>query len=409
MPRIGCLDLDTFFVSVERLLQPSLQGRPVVVGALPGNRGVVTACSYEVRAFGVRSGMPIREAVRLAPDAVFLPGRFGVYAPYSKRVRAILERYTPAVQAASIDEFYLDFTGCERLYEEPGDVDGDATIRRVVDRMRGDILAEVGLPSSVGVGVCRTIAKVASGRAKPAGTLMIPAGQELDFLAPLPVRKLPGIGPVTEGKLRADGITHLGQLMDLPAGPLRARWRRLSKRIHDTVLRSQGSRRDRPAFREFDPKGLTAGSISNERTFSADVGDESRIAEQLLKLSERVCHRARKRGVRARTVTLKLRYSDFQTLTRRRTIHPTNAEDAVHRTVRELYAVARTRPADVRLLGVGLSNLMGPDQQLPLPFQASTRDAGRPPMGEALDAVRARFGYDAVRLGTGQGRDTWLA
>jgi DNA polymerase IV len=405
VPRICCLDLDTFFVSVERLLDPSLEGKPVVVGAMPGNRGVVTACSYEVRAFGVRSGMPINEAVRLAPDAIYLPGRFSSYSPYSKKVRAILERYTPEVKAASIDEFYMDFSGCERLYARPDDADGDATIERVINEMRAAVKEELGLPCSAGVGISRTIAKVASGRAKPAGTWMVRRGQERDFLAPLPVRKLPGIGPVTETKLEADGLRYLGQLMNLAAGPQRARWRRLAERIERCCEPSRVKARDRPAFREHDPTGLTVGSISNERTFSADVGDEDAIAEQLLKLSERVCHRARKRDIRARTVTLKLRYSDFQTLTRSRTIHPTNAEAAVHATIRQLYAAARTRNVSVRLLGVGLSNLVGPDKQLALPFGKS----GRPKMGKALDAIRERYGYEAVRLGSARGRDSWLA
>ena len=197
-PRICCLDLDTFFVSVERLLDPALVGKPVVVGARPGQRGVVTACSYEVRAFGVKSGMAISEAVKLAPHAIFLPTRHGVYTPYAGRVREVLVRHTPSVQTASIDEFYLDFTGCERLYRAAGDGDGDATIERTVRAMCAQIRAEVGLPASAGIGVSRTIAKIASGAAKPAGVRMIRAGDERGFLSPLPVRKFPGIGPVTE-------------------------------------------------------------------------------------------------------------------------------------------------------------------------------------------------------------------
>ena len=404
-PRTCCLDLDTFFVSVERVLDPALEGKPVVVGAMPGNRGVVTACSYEARSFGVRSGMPISEAVRLAPGAIYLPGRFSEYSPYSQRVREIVEGLTPQVQAASIDEFYLDFSGCERLYARPTDADADATIERVVTEMRAAIKAQTGLPCSAGIGVSRTIAKVASGRAKPAGTLMVHAGHERAFLAPLPVRKLPGIGPVTEAGLAADGLTHLGQLMELPPGPLSARWRDLARRIEGCCVASKRPVRDRPAFREHDPDGLSVGSISNERTFSADEGDLHRIAEQLLKLSERVCHRARKRGIRARTVTLKLRYADFQTLSRSRTIPPTNSEVAVHAAVKELFALAHTRQQSVRLLGVGLSNLMGPDKQLSLPFSG----APRPDKAQALDAVRARFGYDAVRLGTVKAGDSWLA
>jgi len=218
-PRVCCLDLDTFFVSVERLLDPSLVGRPVVVGAAPGNRGVVCACSYEVRRFGVRSGMPISEAVRLAPHAVFLPPRHATYSPYAKEVRTILERYTPEVQTASIDEFFLDFRGCERLYASRADADDDATVERVVRRMRQDIQAELGLPASAGVGVTRSIAKIASGRAKPAGVVMVRRGEERDFLRPLPVRKFPGIGPVSAACTKP-GFAPWATSSSCPTGPL---------------------------------------------------------------------------------------------------------------------------------------------------------------------------------------------
>lgn len=183
--RICCLDLDTFFVSVERLFDPNLVGRPVVVGGLPGQRGVVTAASYEVRAFGVKSGMSMAEAVRLCPQAVFLPTRHGVYGPFAERVRAVLERYTPEVQTASIDEFFLDFRGCEGLLRQPSDPDDDATILRVVDRMRQEIADEVGLPASAGIGATRAVAKIASGLAKPRGTVLVPPDQARAVLGPL--------------------------------------------------------------------------------------------------------------------------------------------------------------------------------------------------------------------------------
>ena len=210
------------------------------------------------------------------------------------------------------------------MYQQSSDVDGDATIERVVEKMRAAIRDEIGLPASAGIGVSRTIAKVASSQAKPDGTLMIRRGQEEAFLAPLPVRKLPGIGPVTEGKLRQQGISRLGQLMQLPAGPIRSRWSELIERVHTCCQPTSQPRlrRSRPAFREHDPEALTEGSMSNERTFRADVDDERTIREQLLKLTERVCHRARKRGIRARTITLKLRYADFQTLTRSKDAPP---------------------------------------------------------------------------------------
>src|SRR6187402_2594430 len=200
-PRICCLDLDTFFVSVERLLDPRLIGKPVVVGGLPGQLGVVTSASYEVRALGVRSGMSLKRAVELAPNAVYLPTRHGIYGDYALRVRRIAEATTPVSQVASIDEMFLDYSGCESLYEKAGDASPDATIERVVRELTDEIQARVGLPSSAGIATSRSVAKVASGLAKPRGVLLVPAGAEAALLAPLPVRKFPGIGPVAEQKL----------------------------------------------------------------------------------------------------------------------------------------------------------------------------------------------------------------
>src|SRR5262245_15483719 len=205
-PRICCLDLDTFFVSVERLLDPTLVRKPVVVGGRPGERGVVTAASYEVRRFGVRSGMSLTRAYELAPHAVFLPTRHSVYGDYAKRVRRIAENYTPVSQVASIDEMFLDFSGCENLYHRPEDADGDRTIERVVRELTYEIDERVGLPSSAGIATSRSMAKVASGLAKPHGVLLVPAGAEAELLGRLPVRKFPGIGPVAEQKLHALGV-----------------------------------------------------------------------------------------------------------------------------------------------------------------------------------------------------------
>src|SRR5262245_5245530 len=220
-PRICCLDLDTFFVSVERLHDPTLIGKPVVVGGLPGQRGVVTAASYEVRAFGVRSGMSLRDAVALAPHAVYLPTRHGVYGQYSERVRRIAEGYTPVSQVASIDEMFLDFSGCERLYASAADSCADATIERVVRQLTDEIQVRVGLPASAGIATSRSVAKVASGSAKPRGVRMVRAGSEAAFLGPLPVRRLPGIGPVAERGLAALGIDTLAALANAPLARLR--------------------------------------------------------------------------------------------------------------------------------------------------------------------------------------------
>ena len=268
-PRICCLDLDTFFVSVERILDPSLEGKQVVVGGRPGTRGVVTACSYEVREVGVRSGMSLTEAGRLAPDAVYLPVRGGAYSEYAEKVRKIASRYSPVVQVASIDELYMDFAGCERLYRKSGDASDNATIERAVREMTAVIQDELGLPSSAGIGASRAMAKIASGLAKPAGVLLVPAGNEAALLAPLPVRKLPGIGPVAEEKLQRAGLATLGQVAAMPVSELRRIFGAWAEHVKDGArgLGSADLSRDRAAFREHDVEGDSVGSISNERTF----------------------------------------------------------------------------------------------------------------------------------------------
>jgi DNA polymerase IV len=391
-PRLCCLDLDTFFVSVERLLNPRLVGKPVVVGGLPGQRGVVTSCSYEVRALGVRSGMSLTEATKLAPRAIYLPTRHGLYGDYAARVRKIAESYTPVSQVASIDEMFLDFSGCENLYYAAGDAGPDATIERTVRRLTSEIEAKVGLPSSAGIATSRCVAKVASGLAKPSGVLMVRAGTEEAFLGPLPVRKFPGIGPVAEQALHALGLITLEGVARAPASRLRPIFGAWTEGIQRGCL-GQGQHelgRERPAFQEYDPVGNTLGTLSNERTFREDVSNPEHIASLLCSLCEHVCWRARKRGVKARTVTLKLRYADFQTLQRSRTITPTCSELELFPVLFELLKQNRKRRSAIRLLGVRLSNLEDRERQLSL-FEPTA-------LHLAMDEVRARYGYDAVRI-----------
>ncbi|HMI93695.1 MAG TPA: DNA polymerase IV [Polyangiales bacterium] len=398
-PRICCLDLDTFFVSVERLLDPKLVGQPVIVGGRPGQRGVVTAASYEVRALGVRSGMSLTQAAQLAPHAVFLPTRHGVYGDYAARVRRVAENYTPICQVASIDEMFLDFSGCENLYRKAGDEDTDATIARTVRELTAQVATEVGLPSSAGIATSRSVAKVACSAAKPNGVLLVPASTEAAFLSELPVRRFPGIGPVAERKLHALGLTTLGEVARAPLEPLRRVFGAWAMSIQRGCL-GQGPHelgRERPAFQEHDPEGCTLGSISNERTFREDVRDPTTIESLLCSLCERVCWRARKRGLKARTVTLKLRYADFDTLSRSRTISATCSELELYPVIHTLFNRARRRRLAIRLLGVALSNLIR-DPQL-RPFDADEA------LGRAVDSVRNRYGYDAIRIALGKARE----
>lgn len=393
--RVCCLDLDTFFVSVERLLDPNLRGKAVVVGGHKGGRGVVTSASYEARAFGVRSGISIRDASALAPDAFFLPGHHEHYDEYSRRAREIVERFSPIVVAASIDEQYIDFVGCESLYHKPEDADDDATILRVVRAMTKTIDDELGLPASAGIATSKSLAKVACTLAKPQGVRFVPAGEEEGFLAPLPVRKLPGIGPVSEAKLARAGVATLADLVRAPDTVLRPIFGAYTSGIRRDArgLGSAHLGRERPAFREHDPRGLSVGSISNERTFAETSARDT--ASILCGLCERVCARARSRGVRAGCVTLRLRYTDFETITRSRTITPSNVDVEIHSAVLALYRRARTGHLRVRLLGVALSNLTFEGPQLALP----TMDGGAR-RAQTIDAVREKYGYDAVHLAT---------
>ena len=404
-PRICCLDLDTFFVSVERLLDPTLEGKPVVVGGRPGTRGVVTAASYEARRLGVKSGMSLIEAGKLAPDAIYLPTRHEIYSTYAERVREVARRYAPTVVVASIDEMFLDLSGCERLYGWDGAANsnggggehpGDRAIESAVVQLTTAVFDEIGLPSSAGIATSKVVAKVASALAKPRGVMLVPAGVERAVLAPLPVRSFPGIGPVGEAKLRAAGYETLGAVADAPIVDLQKIFGAWAASISRGVqgLGSGALGRERPAFSEHDPEGETVGSISNERTFREDVTDPASIEAVLCGLCERVCWRARKRHVKARTVTLKLRYADFHTLTRSHTTMATSSELELYPIVKEMFVAARTRTLPIRLLGMQLSNL-GVFEQLSL-FDRNER------VGAVVDSIRERFGFSTVSLATAQ-------
>jgi DNA polymerase-4 len=337
--------------------------------------------------------MSLTRAYALAPNAVFLPTRHNVYGDYAERVRRIAEAYTPISQVASIDEMFLDFSGCESMYHLAGDTSRDSTIERIVRQLTAEIQDRVGLPASAGIATSRPVAKVASALAKPQGVLLVPAGTEAELLGPLPVRKFPGIGPVAEQKLYALGLTTLAQVALAPSAVLRRVFGAWAESIRQGCrgLGSHAFGRERPAFQEHDPRDCAVGSISNERTFREDVHDPLCIDSQLCSLCQRVCWRARKRGVKARTVSLKLRYADFHTLTRSRTITPTCSELELYPVVRDLFERARRRRLAIRLLGIALSNLGLYDEQL------SLFDDGEALL-RAVDGIRERYGYGALRI-----------
>jgi DNA polymerase IV len=381
------VDMDAFFVSVEELYDPSLNGKPVVVGGRPNQRGVVAAASYVARRFGVHSAMPLREAARRCPQAVFLEGHPERYRESSAAVRRVLLQFTPAVEMASIDEAYLDMTGTERLHGPP---------LEAADRLHAAMKRETGLNCSVGIAGSRVVAKVASDQAKPNGVLQVLPGLEASFLAPLDVRRLPGVGKVTEARLLEYGVRTIGELAGLTEAALgHGIGEGLAALIEKAQGFDAGGWYDQEVGEGGEPK-----SISHEHTFERDERDPAALASMLARLTEMVCRRLREHRLHARKVQIKLRYSDFTTLTRGRTLERATQLDAeVLERVHELFDANWQRGRAVRLLGLQAGALEPGDGQLELPGGGQERRL-RQAM-EAVDALRDRFGESAVSLASG--------
>jgi len=376
------VDLDAFYASVEVLADPTLAGRPVLVGGT-GPRGVVAAASYEARRFGVHSAMPMARARRLCPQAVVLPPRFDAYAEVSARVQEIFRAFTPLVEPIALDEAFLDVTGSERLLG-PG-VEIGAAIRA---RVRED----TGLAASVGIAATKLVAKLASEEAKPDGLLVVEPGTELAFLHPLPAGRLWGVGPATLRRLDRFGVQTVGDLAALPEATLvDALGRAAGHALHE-LAQGRDDRRVEP--------DREAKSIGQEETFPRDVHDREALRREARQMAERVGGRLRAKGLAGRTVTLKLRYPDFRTITRSATGPEPVAASA------EIAALALALldrvdlGAGVRLLGVSVRNLIpAPAHQETLPLdagEASPVPRTTEPVQRAVDAVRARFGDGAV-------------
>lgn len=376
------VDMDAFFASVEQLDHPEWRGLPVVVGGSPDSRGVIAAASYEARRYGVRSAMPSAQAVRLLPpETVWARGDFARYGEMSHRVFQVFESFTPDVQAASIDEAYLDVTSAAGG-RHPVDVAVD--IQRAVDA--------IGLSCSIGVASNRTVAKIASDREKPHGITVVAPGEEAAFLAPLPVRTMPGIGPTTAGRLVALGVSSLG---DLAA---------LDDATATQILGSHGPSAVRRA-RGIDTRPVherpSAKSISNERTFASDLHDRGEVRAALAGLAERVGTRVRRAGLQARTVHLKVRFGDFTTRTAQQTLGgPTDSTDVVIAAAVGLLDSIWAPGAGIRLLGVGVSGFGGEPTQLDLLDGSAAADHRRRVIEHAVDELRERFGPDSIRFGT---------
>lgn len=378
------IDMDAFYAAIEQRDRPELRGRPVVVGGSEG-RGVVAACSYEARRFGIHSAMPGRRAAQLCPDAVFVRGRIDHYAAVGRQVREIFHRYTPLVQPLSLDEAFLDVSGSERLFGPA------ATIGR---RIKEEIRVELNLTASVGVAPLKFVAKIASDLNKPDGFVEVGAGEVIRFLDPLPVSRLWGVGRVGEEKLLRLGLRTIGQVRVADSEQLRRTlggWGEHLWRLANGI----DARRVVPDH--------VAKQISHERTFHEDLTDEIMLRGVVSYLTEQVGRRLRRNGRRAKGVSIKYRRDDFRTFTRATTLdYPTDSTDALFRTAEQLLMQMRDRePRPVRLIGVSATPLTGKDaaEQLSL-FDLNEGETPQRAVDKVVDQLRDRIGDAAVYRAT---------
>jgi len=375
------VDMDAFFASVEQLDHPEWRGKPVIVGGSPGGRGVVSTASYEARVFGIHSAMPSAQAQRRCPNAIWARPRFARYSELSDAVHAIFLDMTPHVQRVSIDEAYLDVTPTAHRSTHPVAIAED--IRAQVD--------ELGLSCSIGVATSKTLAKIASDHDKPHGITVVAPGTEATFLAPMPVTAIPGVGGATAERLRTVGIRTIG---DLAAIDEATAAQVLGTYGADLVARARGID-DRPIAEEHGVK-----SVSNEHTFATDVRERADVESELRALVERVARRLRRKRLKGRTLTVKLRYADFTTKTASRTIAvATDLDDHLLAVAIELLRETWSPGAGLRLLGFGASGFGQRSEQLDLLGDASAEDDRARALVESIDAVKARFGDSAITFG----------
>ncbi|MDY2777300.1 MAG: DNA polymerase IV [Collinsella sp.] len=387
-PAIGLMDLDAFFASVEQLDHPEWRGRPVIVGGSARNRGVVSTASYEARAFGVHSAMPSAQAERLCPDAIWTPGRFDRYREVSASVMRILEDETPYVDRVSIDEAFFDISPGRFSTEDPITI-----ARRISSRV-----AALGVTCSIGLGCNKTVAKIASERDKPRGLTIVVPGTEGDFLAPLPVRAMSGIGRRAEAMLAHVGIHTLG---DLSRAPIEALIPLFGARAE--AVRERAAGRERSRVSPIDEPDEVK-SISNERTFSTDLVDRDDIEAAIRILGESVGRRMRARGLAGRTVTLKLKFTyESGRSAQRKLPHPTDDENVFGGVAIDLLDQLWSPGMRVRLIGIGMGGFKEEKGvQTDLFCTLDERGAwtsDRRNLAQALDAVRDRFGTSSVEFG----------
>jgi DNA polymerase-4 len=388
--------MDSFYVSVEVLQDPSLAGKPIIVGG-SGDRGVVASCSYEARAYGIHSAMPSTRARRLCPDAIFLSGHYDLYSEYSRKLHAVLTSFTPLVEGISLDEAFLDVTGAQRLF---------GTGTEIAHQIRARVADELSLACSVGVATNKLLAKLASKAAKPRAALsgpepglgvrVVEAGKELAFLHPLPVSTLWGVGPATETRLKRFGVATIGDLATVPRATLvGSLGQSLGAHLHELAH----GRDPRPVEPDRETK-----SVSHEETYAVDHVTHEPLRVEAVRMADAVASRLRAARLSGRTVTIKVRFGDFTTITRSHTLpSPVDGGPSIARAAVDLLDQLDVSPG-VRLFGVGVSNL-AEDGARQLTLDDALNAAGWNDATKAVDEVRARFGDRAVGPGSLAGGD----
>ncbi len=370
------IDMDAFFAAIEQRDNPQLRGKPVIVGGDPDGRGVVSSASYEARHYGVKSAMPCGQARRRCPPAVFLRVDMSKYKQVSAQVMQILGQYTPLVEQVSVDEAFLDVTGSRQLF---------GTAKQIATEIRRRIKQQLGLNASVGVAPNKFVAKMASEKAKPDGLVVIEAKEVDNFLGDLPVTELGGVGDSTARRLHKLGIDTVGQLRQYPQEMLVEHFGKQGRHLY-RLARGQD---DSPVQPEGERK-----SVSHETTFAQDTADPEILRATLLELSEQVGRRLRAHNLRGRTITLKLRFADFTTITRSETrAEPMAADEQIYTTATGLLEEIKLGRRKVRLIGVGVSNFE-PVRQLGL---WDISDSQRPSVDQSIDELRERFGPDSIK------------
>lgn len=377
-PRIiAHFDLDSFFVSVEVLKDPALKGKPVIVGGR--ERGVVAACSYEARKFGIHSAMPSRQALLLCPHATFIKGSYADYSHYSRKVTSIIAAESPLFEKASIDEFYIDLTGMDTYFEPLQWTIG----------LRKKIIDETGLPISFGLAANKMMAKIATNQAKPNGYLYLPAGKEKDFLSSLPVEEIPGVGKHTKSVLHAMGIFRISTLQETPEKILEERFGKWGTELWQ---KSQGIHLGEVS------SWHEAKSISTENTFPENLLKVEDIKKELVRQAEKVCYELRCDGLVAGCVAVKIRYPDFETVSKQTTVAYTSADDEIIPVLKELFAKLYKRGTPVRLLGVRLTDLTKDAVQTSLFSDAERKNK----LYKAVDSIKGRFGTSKLKRASGK-------